>query len=76
MSVYNFQNNLCTGIIISNFLIYLDNYFTAGVVPKCNCTYTLDGVGMGAVNAAGLAAKASIQAKYVAAGFVATINNN
>jgi hypothetical protein len=76
MSVYNFQNNLCTGTVISNFLMYLDNYFLFGVVPKCNCTYTLDGAGMGAVNAAGLAAKASIQAKYVAAGFVATINNN
>jgi hypothetical protein len=76
MSVYNFQTNLVTGVNISNFLIYLDNYFTAGVLPKCNCTYTLDGAGMGAVNAAGLLAKASIQAKYVTAGFVATINNN
>jgi len=46
------------------------------VVPKCNCTYTINGAGMGALNAAGLAAKASIQAKYIAAGFVATINNN
>jgi hypothetical protein len=76
MSVYNFQKNLCNAATVSNFLIYLDNYFTAGVVPKCNCTYTIDGAGMGVVNAAGLVAKASIQAKYVAAGFVATIINN
>jgi len=78
MSVYNFQNNVCSAITVSNFLIYLDNYFLpgTGVVPKCNCTYTINGAGMGALNAAGLAAKASIQAKYIAAGFVATINNN
>jgi len=58
---------------IEDLLVYVDNYFTGGVVPMCNCTYWLDGANNGIASATALAAKTSIEGKYTSAGFTATI---
>jgi hypothetical protein len=76
IDIYNFNQNNCNAAEIENILHDIDNHFVAGVVPLNNCLYDLSGVGMAVANAAALAHKASIIAKYIAAGFVATINVN
>jgi hypothetical protein len=64
VSIFNFSGNKCYWGEVDSFLVYLDNYFTGGVVPWTGCLYSLDGVEMGAPSAVGLAAKASIESKY------------
>jgi hypothetical protein len=76
VSIYNFKSNNCNQAEVDAILAYIDAYFVGAVVPLCNCAYTFNGAGMAAPSAAGLVSKASIIAKYVAAGFVATILNN
>jgi hypothetical protein len=76
LSVYNFSENNCDAAEIESFLHDVDTYFAGGVVPLRNCIYTLDGVSMGIANAAALAHKLSIENKYIAAGFIATITVN
>ena len=71
----NFDTNNCSVQEVDDFLAYLDTYF-ATVTPIKNGKYVLNGMGMGIPSAAGLASKAAIEAKYVAAGFTATITVN
>lgn len=75
-TLFSFANNLCDSTEIDNLLQYVDNYFVGGIVPSTSCTYTLNGTGMGIPSGVGLAAKASIEGKYIAAGFTATITVN
>jgi len=56
-------------------LAYLDTYFTTNT-PIKNSKFTVRGTGMAIPSATGLASIASIQAKYVAAGFTATFVTN
>jgi hypothetical protein len=76
VTTFNFSANSCNSAEIDSLLAYVDAYFVGGVVPLCNCVYTLNGTGMGIPSAAGLASRASIIAKYVTAGFTATIYVN
>jgi len=71
--IYDFRENIFDAAEIEDILHYIDNYFSGGVVPMVNCTYNLSGVGMAVANAAALVYKANIEAKYITAGFVATI---
>jgi len=73
---FGFFENSCDSAEIDSLLQYVDNYFTGDVVPLVNCTYILNGVGMGTPSAVGLAAKTSIENKYTTAGVTATISVN
>lgn len=75
-SYYRFKDNACDQSEIDAILAYIDAYFVGGVVPLYDCAYWFHGTGMGAPSAAGLASKASIEAKYIAAGKTATILTN
>jgi lysophospholipase L1-like esterase len=61
--------------IIDDFLVYAAGYFAANT-PIKNAQYKFDGGNAGIPSATGLAAKASIEAAYTAAGFTATIAVN
>jgi len=76
VSVFNFWDSELHEAEIDSFLAYVDGYFVGAVVPLTNCTYDFSGAGNEPPSAAGLASIVSIQAKYVAAGFVATILHN
>jgi hypothetical protein len=75
MSVYNCQANNCNQAEIDAILADIDANVTANA-PLYDCTYFLNGAGMGIPSATGLAAKASIEGKYTAAGKTATITVN
>ncbi len=70
---FYFSANNCLSAEIDSFLAYVDTYFSTHT-PIKNATYTLNGAGMGIPSAAGLASRTSIQGKYTAAGFTATIH--
>jgi hypothetical protein len=72
VSLFNFNNNNCAKEEVDAFFQYIDNYFTGGIVPLTSCTYTVKGYQGPTMT--GNTSIASIKAKYVAAGFVATIN--
>jgi len=60
---------------IDSILVYIDNYFTINT-PIQDCKFVLSGTGNAPPSATGLAAKSSIEAKFTAAGFTATITVN
>lgn len=76
VNLFNVMENSCDTTEIDTFLGFLDNYFNGGVVPLISAVYSLSGSGMGIPSATGLASRASIIGKYVAAGFTAIINVN
>lgn len=76
MGNFDFRGNQCNTQAINDFLVYLDAFFTGGITPQRNCIYNLSGTGMGIPTATGLAAKASIEAKYIAAGKTISIAVN
>jgi hypothetical protein len=76
VNIFDFAANNCDSGEIDAFLSYVDSYFVGGVVPLTSATYTINGTGMGIPSAAGLASKSSIESKYTAAGFTATITVN
>jgi len=65
-ATFNCAANLCNSDEIDAILAAIDASVTANA-PEYNCVYTLNETGMGIPTAAGLASKASIEAKYVAA---------
>jgi len=73
VSVYNFKNNSCDADEIDLLLAAIDIYFTGEVVPLTDCAYTLNGTGMGIPSGTGLTSKTSIEGKYTAEEFTATI---
>ena len=76
ISEFDFSYNSCDSEEIDALLAYVDAYFTEGVVPLTNATYTLNGVGMGIPSASGLISRQSIIDKYVAAEKTCTITVN
>lgn len=73
ITIFNFSANNCDQTEIDNFLAFLDDYYTGGVVPAANCSFTLNGTGMGVPSSIGLAHRQSIIDKYITAGFTGTI---
>jgi hypothetical protein len=73
---YFYYNNNFSDSEIDFILDYIDNSFTGGVVPVRDCEYDFTGANMGTPSAAGLASIASIEGKYISAGFTATITVN
>jgi len=70
-----FAGNSCNQAEIDTFLAAVDTYWSTHT-PTKNGRYNVSGTGMGVPSAAGLASKASIEGKYTAAGYTATINVN
>jgi hypothetical protein len=76
-TVMNMANNNVSYQEINDFLSYLDNFFTLGVVPLCNLTLTITGANMGSPEGGVFSdAIISLTAKYIAAGFVFTCVHN
>lgn len=73
---YWFYGNNCSSGEIDSLLAYIDGYFTGEVVPLTNCSYVLNGTGMGIPSPAGLTSRTSILGKYTAVGKTATITVN
>jgi len=73
VAALDFSLNVVDQNEIDDFLGYLDNFFTLGIVPLTNFALDISGVGM-ATPTGGMLNPAiiSLQAKYVAAGFVFT----
>lgn len=68
----NMANNNCNYKEINDFLAYLDNFFTLGIVPLESLTLTITGANMGSPTGGLLHNPAilSLTAKYIAAGKV------
>ena len=75
IGTFNMSGNYCNSDEIDSILADIDTSVTANA-PQYDCVYNFDGVNMGIPSAAGLASKASIEAKYAAAGKAVTINVN
>lgn len=72
---YDMESNHCDVSEIDAILNDIDISVTANT-PLYDCTYKFNGTNMGIPTAAGLASKASIEAKYTAAGKTITITVN
>jgi len=72
----NMNQNACNITEVSAFLYYLSNFYVGVNLPVRDTTFTLDGAGMGAPNAEGVLCINNIQAKFIVAGFTATIITN
>ena len=76
------NGNNCNTAEIDAFLVDVLAYFNGTapysnpVTPIKSSKYLLNGTGMGIPSSVGLAAKSAIEAKFTAAGFVATITTN
>lgn len=74
IETFIFTGNECDADELDDFLAYVDNYFSGGIVPLSDAQYELTGTNMGTISASGSASRASILAKYAAAGKSCTIH--
>ena len=70
------ENNNMSSEAIDGMLAYIDSFFTGAVVPLKNQGFQFTGINMGIPSSAGLASKASIEAKYIAQEFTVNIGVN
>ena len=69
------ESNNCDSSEVDSILADIETNVTANA-PLYDCTYRLDGTGMGIPSAAGLTSKTNIEAVYVTAGKTCTIDVN